>query len=71
MVRTSVPPTTAASAEHGAPGVHVAAGKTLTERLAYLEREARAILREPERHTPEVVRWARDMLCAGIAEAGR
>lgn len=61
--------TPAASAESGSPGGYTARPRTLRERLAYLEREARAILREPGNHSPEVLRWAEDMLPAGHVEA--
>jgi hypothetical protein len=71
MVRPSAPPTIAASAEHGAPAGYTASPHTLRERLAHLEREARAILREPGSHTPEERSWAVDMLAAGRVESRR
>jgi hypothetical protein len=57
----------AASTHRGAPAGYVASAKTLRERLAYLEMDARRILREPGSHGPEVVRWARDMVSSTAA----
>ena len=42
----------------------IGSGKTLAERLKWLEDDARRILKAPSKHKPEVVQWAKDMLAA-------
>lgn len=41
---------------------YYASPKTLAERIAYLEQEARRILAAPDTHTPEEIQWAHLML---------
>jgi hypothetical protein len=60
-----------ASVDRGSPGGYTERPRTLAERLAYLEREARAILRAPGRFDPAAVRWAEDMVASTTLVAGK
>jgi hypothetical protein len=62
VATTTTPPTTAPPADRGAPVAFLAQPKTLVERLQYLRRDAARILRAPDRHRADEVRWAHDML---------
>jgi hypothetical protein len=58
---------TTSPAERATPTAHVAAGKSLQERLRYLEEDAGRILQEPGRFDAATVRWAHDMVASASA----